>query len=78
MKSIKHIAALCAITFPLLGADTPQTTPPAAPANNGRKVEKPAVTVPFKADPMRGDWQGDGGVSPKFSRRRMAIIMQTC
>ena len=62
MKSIKHIAALCAITLPLLGADTPQTAAPAAPANNGRKVEKPAVTVPFKADPLRGDWQGNGGV----------------
>jgi hypothetical protein len=62
MKSTKHIAALCAITLPLLGADTPQTAAPAAPANNGRKVEKPAVTVPFKADPLRGDWQGNGGV----------------
>src|SRR5208282_1997314 len=62
MKNIKLIAALCAITFPLLGADTPQTAPPAAPPNNGRKVEKPINFVPFKADPLRGDWQGDGGV----------------
>ena len=58
MKKTKLIALLCIITFPLLGAETPQT----APENNGRKVEKPIVFIPAKADPLMGDWQGKGGV----------------
>jgi hypothetical protein len=69
MKTIKLIAALCAITLPLLGADAPgtnapqaKTGAPAAPANNGRKIEKPVNFIPAKADPLRGDWQGQGGV----------------
>jgi hypothetical protein len=69
MKTIKLIAALCAITLPLLGADAPgtnapqaKTGAPAAPENSGRKIEKPVNFIPVKADPLMGDWQGKGGV----------------
>lgn len=58
MKKTKLIALLCLVAFPLLGADTP----PAAPVNNGRKVENPVNFIPAKADPLMGDWQGKGGV----------------
>ena len=69
MKTIKLIAALCAITLPLLGADAPgtnapqaKTGAPAAPENNGRKVEKAPNFVRAIADPLVGDWQGEGGL----------------
>jgi hypothetical protein len=58
MKKIKLIAALCLLALPLFAADAP----PAAQNNGGKKVEKPVVFIPTKPDPLRGDWQGKGGV----------------
>lgn len=62
MKSIKHIAALCAITLPLFAADQPQAGQETKPAASGRKVEKPVNFIPSKPDPLMGDWQGKGGL----------------
>jgi hypothetical protein len=62
MKKTKLIVLLCFVTFPLLGADTPQAAPQTAPPNNGRKVEKPPNFIPTKADPLMGDWQGKGAI----------------
>jgi len=58
MKKIDLITTLCFLALPLLGADS--SSP--APANNGRKVEKPINYVLTKPDPLVGDWQGTGGV----------------
>lgn len=66
MKTIKLIAALCAITLPLLGADEPDTDAPqaktdaSAKTNHVKKVEGPVTFIPAKADPIIGDWQGKG------------------
>lgn len=60
MKRTNVIATLCLLTLTLLGAEAPQTTP--TPDNGGRKVEKPPDFIPAKADPLMGDWQGQGGV----------------
>ena len=57
MKTNKLITALCLLALPLLAADA-QTTP----NNGGRKVEKPPNFIPAKADPLMGDWQGEGGL----------------
>ena len=60
MKTSKLTALFCLLTLPLLGAETPPATP--TPINSGRKVEKPVIFIPTKADPLMGDWQGPGGV----------------
>ncbi len=62
MKKMKLVAVFCIVTFPLLGADTTQTAPQAAPPNNGRKVEKAPNFIRTTVDPLIGDWQGEGGL----------------
>jgi hypothetical protein len=68
MKTLQLIAALCAIALPLHGADDSGTTSPQPKAdastttNRVRKVEKAPHFIRATADPLIGDWQGDGGL----------------
>ena len=53
---------LCALTLPLRGAAAAQEDSETQPApKKGKKVERPVNFVPATADPLMGDWQGEGG-----------------
>jgi hypothetical protein len=54
-------ALLCALTLSLRGAAAPQEDSDTQPARKGKKVERPVVFIPATADPLMGDWQGEGG-----------------
>jgi hypothetical protein len=60
MKNTKLIAVTCLAALTIFSAPAQTATP--APANGGRKVEKPPNFIPTKADPLMGDWQGAGGI----------------
>jgi Domain of Unknown Function (DUF1080) len=62
MKTINFIAVLCAITFPLLGADEPGTNAAPTKPERVKKVEKAPNFVRATVDPLIGDWQGEGGL----------------
>jgi hypothetical protein len=62
MKIIKLIIALCALAFPLFGADEPATNTPSAKPDHVRKVEKAPNFVRALPNPLVGDWQGEGGL----------------
>ena len=59
MKTIKLVAALCAITLPLLGADESGTNTASA---HVKKVEKAPIFTRATDNPLIGDWQGEGGL----------------
>jgi Domain of Unknown Function (DUF1080) len=61
INPILTAALLCALTLPLHGAATPQEDSEAPPARKGKKVERLVNFVPATADPLMGDWQGEGG-----------------
>ena len=62
MNATKFLAALCAIALPLHGADEPGGNAPPAKPEHVRKVEKAPDFVRATADPLMGDWQGEGGL----------------
>ena len=73
MKNITLIAALSASTLPLFcgghsrhHAGHPNAS--RAGANNGRKVEKAPIFTRATADPVIGDWQGEGGLVAQVYR----------
>jgi hypothetical protein len=54
-------AALCVFTLALAVTARAQDDTDAPPAKKGKKVERPVNFVPTTADPLLGDWQGEGG-----------------
>ena len=52
---------LCALALPLRGAAPAQQDSESQPARKGKKAESPVSFVPATADPLMGDWQGEGG-----------------
>ena len=49
-------------TLPLQSAEAPQSESKAAPVARGKKkAEGPVNFIPATADPLMGDWQGEGG-----------------
>jgi hypothetical protein len=51
---------LCAMAIPLFAAPDAANDAAPKPAPSGRKVEKPPIFTPAAADPLMGDWQGNG------------------
>ncbi len=64
MKKTNVVAIFCLLAMPMFGADSSQP----APANNGKKVEKPINYVMDKPNPLIGDWEGTGGVVAQVYR----------
>jgi hypothetical protein len=61
IRPILVTALLCALALPLRGAAPAQGDSDAQPApKKGKKVERPVNFVPAIADPLMGDWQGEG------------------
>jgi hypothetical protein len=60
LQRVLAAAALCAITLLPVGARAQDDTA-APPARKGKKAEHPVNFIPATADPLMGDWQGEGG-----------------
>jgi hypothetical protein len=61
MNKSKFIIGICIATISIFNASA-QTEAPAKSNNGGRKVEKPPNFIFAKADPLMGDWKGDGKI----------------
>jgi Domain of Unknown Function (DUF1080) len=81
ISPILTAALLCALTLPVRGAATPKEDSETPPARKGKKVERPVNFVPATADPLMGDWQGEGGyvaqVLPTAGGKYLANLLTT-
>jgi 3-keto-disaccharide hydrolase len=60
IRPLLTIALLCALALPLRAAAASQEDSAAPPARKGKKTEQPVNFVPTAANPLMGDWQGEG------------------
>jgi hypothetical protein len=79
VRPILSAAVLCSLTFALHSAAPAQEEPAAQPARKGKQVERPVSFVPATADPLMGDWQGEGGyvaqVLPLSGGKYRAVLL---
>jgi hypothetical protein len=62
IRPLLSTALLCTLALPLHAAAPASDDSEAQPApKKGKKVERPVNFVPAVADPLMGDWQGEGG-----------------
>jgi hypothetical protein len=61
IRPILTATLLCALALPLRGAAPTQQDDAQPAPKKGKKVERPVNFVPAVADPLMGDWQGEGG-----------------
>jgi hypothetical protein len=62
MRPTSPILILCTLTLALHAATPAPDEPATAPARKGKKSEAPVNFIPALADPLMGDWQGEGGL----------------
>ena len=79
-RPILTVALLGALALSLLGSATAQENSDAPPApKKGKKVERPVNFIPATADPLMGDWQGEGPyvaqILPLGGRKYRAVLL---
>ncbi|HVM47640.1 MAG TPA: DUF1080 domain-containing protein [Candidatus Acidoferrum sp.] len=62
IRPVVLAALCCALVLSVRAAAPAPDDSEAQPARKGKKVERPVNFVPAVADPLMGDWQGEGGV----------------
>jgi hypothetical protein len=79
MRLIPLSVLFCLLTLSLGPATQAQDESEAPPARKGKKVERPVSFVPATADPLMGDWQGEGAcvaqVIPMTGDKYQAVLL---